>query len=193
MKTKTKVIIASIIGSLGILTMLNLYINETGKQDVVVIDKTSAKQTEGQNKTETTTTSIIATKTTKTTKKVVKTTKKTTKKVSKSKINISYNRQEIIDYTHQEVVRRWGEDQWEATYQLIMHESGFNPNKVNTKSGACGIFQANPCSKVIKHGYTKYYTDWKEQVRWGLDWITVHKRYGTPKKAWEYWKKHGNY
>jgi len=189
---KIKIIIASLIGSAGLLTMLNLYINETGKQDVVVIDKISTNQIEGQNSNNTTTTSTISTTKKKTTKKVVKTAKKaTTKKVQK--FNIKYNKQEIIDYIHQEVVRRWGEEQWEATYQLIMHESGFNPNNVNKSSGACGLFQANPCSKVIKHGYTKYYTDWKEQVRWGLDYITVHKRYGTPNKAWAYWQKHGNY
>lgn len=187
-----KVIIASMVGLFGLSLMVIGYLNEEGKQDVVVIDNTTKNQIEGQNKISTTATSTIATTKKKTTKKVVKTTKKTTtKKVQK--FNIKYNKQEIIDYVHQEVVKRWGEEQWEATYQLIMHESGFNPNSVNKKSGACGIFQANPCSKVIKHGYTKYYTDWKEQVRWGLDWITVHKRYGTPKKAWKYWQKYHSY
>ena len=184
MKTKTKIIIASLIGSAGLLTMLNLYINETGKQDLVVIDKTTA----------TTTTQVSTTTTTtkKTTKKVVKTTKKaTTKKVSKSKINISYNRQEVIDYTHQEVVRRWGEKEWNATYKIAMHESGFSPNSWNKKTTACGVFQACPCSKTIKNGYKDYYTNWKTQVNWGLDYIQI--KYKTPSNACAYWQKHGNY
>lgn len=181
---KIKIILAGVLVLISGGLLINGLVNEEKQQQETI---TTTKETSL-----TTTSNTNTTTTTKTTKKVVKTTKKTkTKKVQK--FNIKYNKQEIIDYVHQEVVRRWGEEQWEATYQLIMHESGFNPNSVNKSSGACGLFQANPCSKVIKHGYTKYYTDWKEQVRWGLDWITVHKRYGTPKKAWKYWKKHGNY
>ena len=186
-KIKILIVIILILISGGLL--VNGLINE-GKQDMVVIDNTTTTTTK-----KTTTNSTNTTTTTKTTKKVVKTTKKITKKKSNKiqKFKIKYNLQEVINYTHQEVVKRWGEDQWEATYKLVMHESGFNPNDVNTQSGACGVFQANPCSKVIKYGYKDYYTNWKTQVNWGLDFIAVHKRYGTPKKAWAYWKKHGCY
>jgi len=185
-----KILIASIIGGFGCILLINGYVN--GKQEVVELDNTSKTQIEGQISNVSTTTSTIATTKKKATKKVVKTTKKvTTKQVSKSKINISYNRQEVIDYTHQEVVRRWGEKEWNATYKIAMHESGFSPNSWNKKSTACGVFQANPCSKTIKNGYKDYYTNWKTQVQWGLDYIQI--KYKTPSNAWEYWQKHHNY
>lgn len=182
---KYKVYIAIMVALIGCAILINGYINEEGKQDVVVIDNTST------NTTTITTTIPITTTHKKTTKATVKTTKKTTKKVSKSKINISYNRQEVIDYTHEQVVKRWSEKEWNATYQIAMHESGFSPNSWNKKTTACGVFQACPCSKTIKNGYKDYYTNWKTQVNWGLDYISL--KYKTPSKAWEYWKKHGNY
>lgn len=37
----------------------------------------------------------------------------------------------------------WGNAQW-----LVQKESGWNPNAVNRSSGACGLAQALPCSKV---------------------------------------------
>lgn len=185
MSNRTKIIICISVGLCGFGILINGLYNKSVPK----------KQIEVQITSESTIPSTTSTATTKTTKKVVKTTKKATKKkTNKSqKFKIKYNLQEVIDYTHQEVVRRWGEEQWEATYKLVMHESGFNPNNVNKKSGACGIFQANPCSKTIKNGYKDYYTNWKTQVIWGLDWIMVHKRYGTPKKAWAYWQKHHSY
>lgn len=180
-----KVIIASMVGLFGLSLMVIGYLNEEGKQDVVVIDNTSTNTT-------TITTAIpITTMKKKTTKKVVKTTKKTTTKVSKSKININYNRQEVINYTHEQVLKRWGEKEWNATYQIAMHESGFSPNSWNKKTTACGVFQACPCSKTIKNGYKDYYTNWKTQVNWGLDYISL--KYKTPSKAWEYWQKHHSY
>lgn len=190
MNRKVKVIIGILVALIGMTIMISKLFD---KEPYTYTPEMNTSTKEVINNT----TSTITPKTTKTTKKVVKTTKKAKKKKevekTNTRIHIKYNRQEIVNYVYQEVVRRWGEDYWDDTYKLISHESGFNPNKVNKKSGACGLFQANPCSKVIKHGYTKYYTDWKEQVRWGLDYIAVHKRYGTPKKAWAYWQKHHSY
>ena len=171
-----KIIIAIIVGLVGISLLVNGYYN--GKQQSVEIP---IKENEVQNTTKNSTPSTTTTKTTKAAKKVFKNTKKTTKKTttkSVSKINISYNRQEVIDYTHQEVIKRWGESQWNATYQIAMHESGFSPNSWNKKTTACGVFQACPCSKTIKNGYKDYYTNWKTQVNWGLDYIQI--KYKTP-------------
>lgn len=67
---KYKVYIAIIVGLIGCTLLINNYINEDGKQDVVVIDNTST------NKTTITTTIPITTKVKKTTKKAVKTTKR---------------------------------------------------------------------------------------------------------------------
>lgn len=181
-----RICIAIIVGLVGISLLVNNYYNS--KQQSVEIP---IKENKVQNTTKNSTPSTTTTTTTKAAKKVVKTTKKTTKKVSKSKIDISYNRQEVIDYTHEQVVKRWGEKEWNATYQIAMHESGFSPNSWNKKTTACGVFQACPCSKTIKNGYTDYYTNWKTQVNWGLDYISL--KYKTPSKAWEYWQKHHSY
>lgn len=189
---KTKIIIGILVGLVGFTVLISGLFN---KKQVEESDIPTTTQIEAQISNETTTTSTTTTKKVKTTKKVVKTTKKaTTKKKTKYKdFNIKYNRNEIVNYTYQEVVRRWGEDQWQAVYNIVSHESGWNPNDVNKKSGACGLFQAHPCNKTIKNGYKDYKTNWKTQVRWGLDYIAVHKRYGTPKKAWAYWQKHHSY
>lgn len=40
------------------------------------------------------------------------------------------------------------EDQWGYVDWLVSKESGWNPNAVNRSSGACGLAQALPCSKV---------------------------------------------
>ena len=144
---------------------------------------------------ETVTTSDETTTTT-TKKKTTTTTKKTTKKVTKttatkksSRINIKYDRQEIINYTYQRVVVRFGEEHWDAVYNIVSHESGWNPNSWNKSSTACGLFQACPCYKsTVKNGYKDYYTNWKTQVEWGLDYIEI--RYKTPKNAWKFWQKH---
>lgn len=89
---KYKVYIAIMVGLIGCALLINGFINEEGKQDVVVIDNT--------NKTTLITSSTNTTKTTKTSKATVKTTKKTIKKVKK--FNIKYNRQEIIEDTTKE-------------------------------------------------------------------------------------------
>ena len=179
---KIKVLIAGVLVLISGGLLINGLVNE---------EKTHQETNTTTNETSLTTSSTNTTTTKKTTKKVVKTTKKTTKKVSKSKIDISYNRQEVIDYTHEQVVKRWGEKEWNATNQIAMNESGFNPNSWNKKTTACGVFQSCPCTKTIKNGYKDYYTNWKTQVNWGLDYISI--KYKTPSNAWKYWLKHHSY
>jgi len=53
---------------------------------------------------------------------------------------------------------------------LINRESGCNPNAVNKSSGACGIPQALPCSKLGT-------SDPVAQIRWMQDY--VNRRYGS--------------
>lgn len=71
--------------------------------------------------------------------------------------------------------RGWTGVQWDALYHLFMRESGWNPNARNGSSGACGIPQALPCSKIVDHSPAG-------QIAWGLDYIAG--RYGTPANAW---------
>lgn len=53
---------------------------------------------------------------------------------------------------------------------LINRESGCNPNAVNKSSGACGIPQALPCSKLGTN-------DPVEQLKWMQNY--VNNRYGS--------------
>lgn len=83
----------------------------------------------------------------------------------------------VVDLLHKKTVETWGEGQWSAMYLLIMSESGFNPNIYNASSGACGIFQALPCSKMGG-------MEINNQIAWGVNYIK--DRYGTPSNAWAF-------
>lgn len=83
---------------------------------------------------------------------------------------------EIQSYAHDSVLSRgWSESDFAALVTLWNRESSWNPNAVNRSSGACGIPQALPCSKIPNPG------DWKSQVDWGLNYIAG--RYGSPTQA----------
>jgi len=60
-------------------------------------------------------------------------------------------------------------------------ESGWNPSATNASSGAYGIPQSLPGSKMASAG-----SDWRTnpvtQVKWGLGYI--NERYGSPCSAW---------
>lgn len=162
---KYKVYIVIMVVLIGCALLINGYLNETGKQDVVVIDNTSKSIT--SNTTTTTTT--------KTTKKVVKTTKKTIKKVKTSTVSDYHN-----------YAKQYGsldDTQMNCLITLWNHESGWNPNSVNKKSGACGIPQALPCNKIKK---SEGSNDWKAQIRWGIKYINY--RYKNPCGAWKHFQ-----
>jgi uncharacterized protein YabE (DUF348 family) len=80
--------------------------------------------------------------------------------------------------------RGWTGSQWTALYDLWQHESGWNPNSTNFWTGACGIPQADPCSKISDHSTAG-------QITWGLTYIAG--KYGTPEDAWSYWQGHNSY
>lgn len=77
--------------------------------------------------------------------------------------------------------RGWGGDQFSCLNSLWERESGWNPSAANPSSGAYGIPQSLPGSKMASHG-----ADWRTnpatQIAWGLDYIAG--RYGTPCGAW---------
>lgn len=81
--------------------------------------------------------------------------------------------------------------QWNCLNPLWKHESSWNYKAKNPYSGAYGIPQSLPASKMKAAG-----KDWKTnprtQVRWGLDHY-IYKRYGTPCKAWGHFKNKGWY
>lgn len=70
-----------------------------------------------------------------------------------------------------------------ALLELLMRESGINPNAVNKSSGACGLFQRLPCSVTLG--------DVEEQMENGLAYIK--QRYGTPERALRFQIAHNWY
>lgn len=74
----------------------------------------------------------------------------------------------------------WG-GQWNAFNSLVMRESGWNVHATNPSSGAYGIPQSLPASKLASAG-----SDWRDngvtQLRWMMGYIKG--RYGSPNAAW---------
>lgn len=84
----------------------------------------------------------------------------------------------------------FGEDQWPCLYNLWMRESGWRTTAGNSSSGAYGIPQALPASKMASVG-PNYLTDAATQITWGLGY--VKGRYGTPCGAWSSFQSKGWY
>ncbi len=86
--------------------------------------------------------------------------------------------------------RGWGEDQWVCLDRLFTRESNWNPYAENRSSGAYGIPQALPGSKMGTVA-----SDWRTnpatQITWGLNYIAG--RYGTPCGAWAHSQSVGWY
>lgn len=84
-------------------------------------------------------------------------------------------------YAHDKVLEYgWTEYDYECLVKLWNKESGWNPNSHNSSSGAHGIPQALPASKMASEG-SDYYTNGYTQIRWGLKYIK--SRYGSPSSA----------
>ncbi|WP_067798724.1 lytic transglycosylase domain-containing protein [Actinomadura formosensis] len=79
---------------------------------------------------------------------------------------------------------------WPSLLTLWNHESGWNERAVNPSSGAYGIPQALPGSKLASAG-----PDWRTssptQIAWGLGYIKA--RYKDPCGAWAWWQAHNWY
>ena len=84
----------------------------------------------------------------------------------------------------------WTENDFNCLVKLWERESNWNPNAHNKSSGAHGICQALPASKMASEG-SDYMTNYKTQIRWGLKYIK--NRYGTPTNAWAHSQQKGWY
>lgn len=75
----------------------------------------------------------------------------------------------------------WGSEQFRCLDLLWTRESGWRANAYNASSGAYGIPQSLPGSKMAAAG-----ADWRTnaatQINWGLSYISG--RYGSPCAAW---------
>jgi hypothetical protein len=75
----------------------------------------------------------------------------------------------------------WGGDQFSCLVSLWEKESNWNYQAYNDSSGATGIPQALPGSKMATAG-GDWQTNAATQIAWGLDYID--RAYGTPCAAW---------
>lgn len=79
----------------------------------------------------------------------------------------------------------WGQDQVDrCLIPLWNGESGWRWNALNSSSGAYGIPQALPASKMATSG-ADYQTNAQTQVNWGLSYLK--NSYGSPCAAWSSW------
>lgn len=99
----------------------------------------------------------------------------------------TYTKKQCKQYAYQQVLKKgWSVSDYNNLVKLWQKESSWNAKARNKRSGACGIPQAKPCSKMKKYG-KDYKTNCKVQIKWGLDYIK--KRYKTPTKAWKHFQK----
>ena len=79
----------------------------------------------------------------------------------------------------------WGEGEFGCLNNLWIGESNWNYKATNSSSGAYGIAQALPASKMASAG-----ADWRDnpatQIKWGLGYIK--SSYGSPCNAWSFWQ-----
>lgn len=85
---------------------------------------------------------------------------------------------------------KWSEADYNALVTLWERESNWNPTAKNKSSGAYGIPQALPASKMASYG-SDYLTNYKTQIKWGLNYIKT--RYGTPTAALNHSNQKGWY
>lgn len=75
----------------------------------------------------------------------------------------------------------FGSKHVEPMLNLVQSESGFDPEALNKRSGACGLGQALPCAKMQCE---------KDDVPCQVSWVIgyVSERYGNPTNAWRFWQ-----
>lgn len=84
----------------------------------------------------------------------------------------------------------WSSSQFSCLDSLWSHESGWNVSAANPSSGAYGIPQALPGSKMASAG-PDWQTNAATQISWGLGYI--QGSYGSPCGAWAHEESSGWY
>ncbi|MFD4996325.1 transglycosylase SLT domain-containing protein [Streptomyces buecherae] len=76
-------------------------------------------------------------------------------------------------------------DQFQCFSNIVNHESTWNYKATNPSSGAYGLVQALPASKMSSAG-----ADWRTnpatQIKWGLSYM--NGKYQSPCGAWSFWQ-----
>ncbi|WP_319186498.1 aggregation-promoting factor C-terminal-like domain-containing protein [Streptomyces scabiei] len=80
----------------------------------------------------------------------------------------------------------WGASQFGPLKKLWDGESNWRWNAKNPSSGAYGIPQSLPASKMASAG-SDWRTNYQTQIRWGLGYIKGRPDYGSPAAAYSKW------
>ncbi|MFJ9760269.1 lytic transglycosylase domain-containing protein [Streptomyces sp. NPDC101149] len=78
-----------------------------------------------------------------------------------------------------------GANQFQCFSNIVDHESSWNYRAVNAGSGAYGLVQALPGSKMSSVG-SDWQTNPATQIKWGLNYM--NQSYGSPCQAWSFWQ-----
>ena len=78
-----------------------------------------------------------------------------------------------------------GSGQYACFSNIVSRESGWNYTATNASSGAYGLVQALPGSKMASAG-ADWQTNPATQIKWGLNYM--NSRYGSPCQAWSFWQ-----
>jgi hypothetical protein len=81
-------------------------------------------------------------------------------------------------------------DQYTCFSSIVDHESSWDYTATNPYSGAYGLMQALPGSKMSTAG-ADWQTNPATQIEWGL--MYMDDRYGGPCGAWDFWQANGWY
>jgi hypothetical protein len=76
-------------------------------------------------------------------------------------------------------------DQFQCFSNIVNHESTWNYRAQNPSSGAYGLVQALPGSKMSSAG-ADWQTNPATQIKWGLNYM--NSRYDSPCGAWSFWQ-----
>ncbi|PZT76391.1 MULTISPECIES: aggregation-promoting factor C-terminal-like domain-containing protein [unclassified Streptomyces] len=77
-------------------------------------------------------------------------------------------------------------DQFQCFSNIVNVESSWNYRATNPSSGAYGLVQALPGSKMVSAG-ADWMTNPATQIKWGLSYMNS-PRYGSPCAAWNFWQ-----
>lgn len=78
----------------------------------------------------------------------------------------------------------WSGQEWIDLEAIVESESGWNPNSINSSSGACGLGQQEPCSGLNTLSV-------QNQMIWICNYIK--SRYQDPINAWNFHQANGWY
>lgn len=93
-------------------------------------------------------------------------------------------REYVRTYVMDKVKKTWGCNQMAPLDNVLIRESGYDLEALNSYSYACGLGQALPCEKM--GGKTL-----EAQVSWLMSYIKA--RYQNPANAWAFWKINNYY